>query len=57
MSLLPLKLNERANACLKGQTMTEYAMILATIAIVCYVAYQSLGTNISTVVTNLADDL
>ena len=57
MSNLLTGLYGRARTDLKGQTMTEYAMILATIAIACYVAYQSLGTNISTTVTNLANDL
>jgi Flp pilus assembly pilin Flp len=30
-----------------GQTMTEYALILAAIAVVVYAGYQSLGTQIS----------
>jgi Flp pilus assembly pilin Flp len=37
--------------------MTEYAIILATIAVVAYVAYQGLGTNISTMVNQVASDL
>ncbi len=31
----------------KGQTMTEYALILAAIAIVVVVAYNTLGTTIT----------
>ena len=41
----------------RGQTMTEYAMILATIAVVCYLAYKGLGTQISTLANGVAQDL
>jgi len=30
----------------RGQTMTEYALILAAVAVVVYVGYQTLGTDI-----------
>jgi Flp pilus assembly pilin Flp len=36
-----------------GQTMTEYALILAAIAIVAIVGYTTLGTTITTLVNNL----
>jgi len=36
----------RADRFARGQTMTEYAMILATIAIVCLAAYQLLATDL-----------
>jgi Flp pilus assembly pilin Flp len=36
-----------------GQTMTEYALILAAIAIVAVVAYQTLGTTISNLVNTV----
>ena len=41
----------------RGQTMTEYAMILATIAVVAYLAYKGLGTQISTLANQVAQDL
>ncbi len=36
-----------------GQTMTEYALIMAAIAIVAIVAYTTLGTTIVTLVNNV----
>ena len=36
-----------------GQTMTEYALILAAIAIVAIVAYTTLGTTITTLINNV----
>ena len=32
----------------RGQTMTEYALILAAVAVVVYAGYQSLGSHINT---------
>ncbi len=40
-----------------GQTMTEYALIMAAIAIVAFAAYTTLGTEVSTLVSNVAGDL
>ena len=37
-----------------GQTMTEYALILAAVAIVAYVTYQVMGQDIGTMV-NVVD--
>ncbi len=37
-----------------GQTMTEYALILAAVAIVAIVGYLALGTSITTLITNIA---
>lgn len=48
-------------ACLRkeveGQAMTEYALILALIAVAAYIAYQTLGTNIKSMVQSLASDI
>lgn len=41
----------------KGQAMTEYALILAAVAVVAMVTYQSLGTKISGLLTNVIADL
>jgi pilus assembly protein Flp/PilA len=38
----------------KGQTLTEYALIMVLVAIVAIVALTLLGVNISTVLTNVA---
>jgi Flp pilus assembly pilin Flp len=40
-----------------AQSMTEYALIMAAIAVVCYVAYQTLGGQVTTLVTNIGNDL
>jgi Flp pilus assembly pilin Flp len=38
----------------KGQSLTEYALILALIAVVCVVGLQSLGGSISTQLNKLS---
>ena len=40
-----------------GQTMTEYALIMAAIAVVCFAAYNLLGNDVSTLIGNVAGDL
>ncbi len=37
----------------KGQTMTEYALILAAIAIAAYLTYQVMGQDISSMVSGI----
>ena len=41
----------RTNA--EGQTMTEYALILAAVAIVAYVTYQVMGQDIGSMVSKI----
>ena len=41
----------------KGQGLVEYALILALIAVVVIVAVRALGTNASTKMQGVADDL
>ncbi len=41
----------------RGQTMTEYALILAAIAVAAILAYQNLGTQSSTLAGDVASDL
>lgn len=41
----------------RGQAMTEYALILAAVAVVAMVTYQQLGTQISGLVSNVIADL
>ena len=37
----------------RGQTMTEYALILAAIAVVVYGAYAAMGNNIGTLASGI----
>ena len=40
-----------------GQTMVEYAIVVALIAVVAMVAVETLGTGINDVFTKLADEI
>jgi Flp pilus assembly pilin Flp len=48
--------NERLRAA-KAQTMTEYALILAAVAIVAYITYQVMGQDIGSMVNNIDNGL
>jgi len=37
----------------RGQTMAEYALILAAVAVVVYLGYQLMGTTITTLLTSV----
>ena len=39
----------------EGQSMTEYAMIVAAVAVVAMVAFQRFGTSLTAMVNNLAN--
>ncbi len=52
--LLKLYVRAREDA---GQSMTEYALIMAAIAVVAMVAYTALGTKVSTLVANVTAQL
>jgi Flp pilus assembly pilin Flp len=41
----------------KGQTMTEYALIMAAVAVVVYVTYSTMGNDIGTLVNKINTDL
>lgn len=51
------KFRERMSRCVwgrvEGQTMTEYALILAAVAIVAYVTYQVMGQDIGSMVSTI----
>ena len=47
------KLYVKADGFARGQTMAEYVLIVAAIAVVCYAGYNATGTTISTLVTNV----
>lgn len=42
---------------MRGQTMTEYALILAAVAIVAYVTYQVMGQDIGSMVNTIDNAL
>jgi Flp pilus assembly pilin Flp len=48
-----LKTRERLVRKAKGQTMTEYALILAAVAIVVFITYEVMGQDISTLVNRI----
>lgn len=48
MKNLVTNLYVKARETARGQTMTEYALILAAVAVVVFVAYQVMGNTIST---------
>ena len=41
----------------KGQTMTEYALIMAAVAVVVFVTYQTMGNDIGSLVNTINKDL
>ena len=41
----------------KGQTMTEYALIMAAVAVVVFLTYQTMGQDIGTLVGKVNTDL
>jgi Flp pilus assembly pilin Flp len=41
----------------KGQAMTEYALILAAVAVVAFITYQALGNNIVSLLNTVIADL
>jgi len=56
MLAFPVGIRERLSEC-KGQSMTEYVMILAAIAVVVCSAYQSMGNGIGNLLGNLTNYL
>jgi len=51
------KLMVRVRESKKGQTMTEYVLIVAAIAVAGYVAYEGLEGGINTIITNVVTTL
>jgi Flp pilus assembly pilin Flp len=48
-----VKNRERLARVAKGQTMTEYALILAAVAIVVFITYEVMGQDIEKLVNNV----
>jgi Flp pilus assembly pilin Flp len=51
------KLYVKADEFARGQTMAEYALILAAVAVVVYAGYQIMGTTITTMLTSVDSKL
>ena len=51
------KLAVRARELNRGQTMAEYALIMAAVAVVVFVGYQTMGTTITTLLSTVDTSL
>lgn len=51
------KLVSRVREYHRGQTMAEYALILAAVAVVVFVGYQLMGTTITTLLSTVDGSL
>jgi len=51
------KLVVKAREYNRGQTMAEYALILAAVAVVVFVGYQTMGTTITTLLSSVDGSL
>jgi Flp pilus assembly pilin Flp len=51
------KLISRVRESRKGQTMTEYVLIIAAIAVAGYIAYQGLEGGINTIIATVTSEL
>ena len=51
------KLYVKADGFARGQTMAEYALILAAVAVVVFVGYQTMGTTITTLLSSVDSKL
>jgi Flp pilus assembly pilin Flp len=52
-----VKLSVKAQNWHKGQTMTEYALILAAVGVVVFLGYQTMGTTITSLLTTVDGSL
>ncbi len=51
------KLYVKVDSFARGQTMAEYALILAAVAVVVYVGYETMGTTITTLLSSVDGNL
>lgn len=52
-----VRFNQACRRISKGQTMTEYALIMAAIAVVVYATYKTMGTDITSLIGSVNGDL
>ena len=57
LTTMYVKVREFHTGLSKGQTMTEYALILAAVAVVVFVTYEIMGQDISALVNFVDSDL
>jgi Flp pilus assembly pilin Flp len=57
LTKLYVRMREFHKKLSQGQTMTEYALILAAVAVVVFVTYEVMGQDISTLVNGIDSDL
>jgi Flp pilus assembly pilin Flp len=57
LTKLYVRVRESQKRWTKGQTMTEYALILAAVAVVVFVTYEVMGQKINTLVNRIDSDL
>ena len=57
MESIYVRVREFQKKLSKAQTMTEYALILAAVAVVVFVTYEVMGQDISTLVNFVDSDL
>ena len=51
------KLYVKADEFARGQTMTEYALILAAVAVAVYAGYRTMGTDITNLLSSVDSQL
>jgi Flp pilus assembly pilin Flp len=51
------RLYVKATEWRKGQTMTEYALILSAVAVVVFIGYQTMGTDIKGLLNSIDNQL
>ena len=54
---LVIRIREKFRAITRGQTMTEYALILAAVAVVVFITYEIMGQDIQSMVSKIDTDL
>jgi Flp pilus assembly pilin Flp len=57
VSGLYIRIREWHKGLSKGQTMTEYALILAAVAVVVFITYEYMGQDITSLVNGVDSDL
>jgi Flp pilus assembly pilin Flp len=57
LTKLNVRVREFHKGLTKGQTMTEYALILAAVAVVVFITYEVMGQDISALVNVIDSDL
>ena len=57
LTKLYVRVREFQKKLSKGQTMTEYALILAAVAVVVFAGYQTMGSTINTLLSTVDGQL